>query len=63
MDDLAGYSEVEVGRMQKRVASLFKEGTFQGDIARLPFWDLTEPDVFVLEAIQETALLFGHSFE
>lgn len=60
---IAGYSEAEVARMQARAAELFAAGTFQGDIARLPTWDLTDPDVFILEAIQETALLFGHAFE
>jgi len=63
VEDLAGYTEEQVLKMQKRVAELFGAGSFQGDIARLPFWDLVETDVFVLEAVQETALLFGHAFE
>lgn len=49
-------------KMQKRAQELFKEGCFQGDVARTPVEDLSETDVLVLETINETALTLGHKF-
>lgn len=62
-DLLAGYSTNELETMRKQVSELFEEGTFQGDIARCDIEDVTERDVFIMEAIIETALKCGHRFE
>lgn len=50
-------------KLTARARELFKEGCYQGDLARTPIEDLDENEVTVLEAISETAFALGHTFE